>query len=167
MNDEQFVLSSIRQAGRQLCAQEKSRTVLAWCVMESHSNYCSTILSIMLTGAFGPSKQPQVSNGCWKVVTPQLEHSAQVRVSQLLRVATKVECHWEFLTRCYGILVQPPVKMVLERFGTLCQETCLQATSCSVCPCRAFRRPHFRAWSVALRVCRVTLSTDRKACYVQ
>ena len=109
VNDEQFVLSSIRQAGRQLqspiphdhdCAQEKSQAVLEWCVMESHSNSCSTKLFIMLTGAFSPSKQHQVSNGCGKVVTPQLEHSAQVRVSQLLRVATKVECHWESFARC-------------------------------------------------------------------
>ena len=117
--------------------------------MESHSNSCSTKLFIMQTGAFSPSKQPQASNGCWKVITPQLEHSAQVRVSQLLRGVTEVECHCGSFAHCYGILGQPLVKMSLERFGTLCQETRPHATRFSECRCRAWRQPHLRTWSVA------------------
>ena len=37
--------------------------MVAWCVMESHSNSCSTKLFIMLTGAFSPSKSGNASTG--------------------------------------------------------------------------------------------------------
>ena len=103
----------------------------------------------MQTGAFSPSKQPQASNGCWKAIKSQLEHSAQVRVSQRLRGVTEVECPCGSFEHCCGILGQLLVKMFLERFGTLCQETRPQATRFSECRCRAVRQPHLRTWNVA------------------